>query len=60
MPFPSAGVFAEDIFRGLDYAIAQAGRFGLRVVVSLSNYWDFHDSLGDVCVFSSLLGLHDC
>ena len=45
---PSAGVFAEDIFRGLDYAIAQGGRFGLKVVVPLSNYWDFHDSLGDV------------
>ena len=44
----SAGMFAEDIFRGLDYAIAQAGRFGLKVVVPLSNYWDFHDSLGDV------------
>ena len=41
-------MFAEDIFRGLDYAIAQAGRFGLKVVVPLSNYWDFHDSLGDV------------
>lgn len=53
-----AGVFAEDIFRGLDYAIAQAGRFGLKVVVPLSNYWDFHDSLGDVS--SHACGLHDC
>ena len=48
----SAGVFAEDIFRGLDYAIAQAGRFSLKVVVPLSNYWDYHDSLGDVHFFT--------
>ena len=48
----SAGVFAEDIFRGLDYAIAQAGRFGIKVVVPLSNYWDYHDSLGDVHFFT--------
>ena len=49
---PSAGVFAEDVFRGLDYVIAQAGRFGLKVVVMLSNYWDYHDSLGDVRFFA--------
>ncbi len=45
-----AGVFDEDVFRGVDYVLAQAARFGIKVIVALNNYWENHDGVGNVRV----------
>lgn len=42
------GVYNERFFRGVDYAIAQAARHGIKVIVALNNYWENSDSVGNV------------
>lgn len=39
---PQPGVFNEDGFLGLDLAIAEAGKRGLRVMLTLSDYWSYY------------------
>jgi hypothetical protein len=43
-----AGVYNEQVFRGLDYCIAQFARHGIKVIVALNNYWENSDSVGNV------------
>ncbi len=45
--FP-AGHFNEPVFRGIDYTLAQAGRYGLKVIVTLNTNWDFQDGIPGV------------
>lgn len=35
------GVYDENVFRGLDWVVAECGKRGLRLMMTLSNYW--HD-----------------
>lgn len=41
------GVYSEAGLRGLDHAIAEAGRRGLRVILPLVNNWDDYGGLGE-------------
>ena len=41
----SPGVYEERLFRGLDYAVAEAGRRGLKIVLSLVDNWSPVDSV---------------
>jgi hypothetical protein len=50
----AAGVYNEQVFRGVDYAIAQAARFGIKIIVALTTYWEDNDGLGNVSVTLSL------
>ncbi|KAJ1254442.1 hypothetical protein BS78_K053000 [Paspalum vaginatum] len=36
----SPGVYDEDVFRGLDYVIAEAKKHGVHLILSLVNNWD--------------------
>lgn len=49
-----AGVYNEQVFKGVDYAIAQAARFGIKIIVALTTYWEDNDGLGNVSVTPSL------
>jgi hypothetical protein len=42
------GVFNETTFRGIDYVLAQAGRYGIKAIVTLNNFWEMHDSVDNV------------
>jgi endo-1,4-beta-mannosidase len=35
-----AGVYDESVFRGLDWVVAEAGRRGLRLMMTLTNFWE--------------------
>ena len=41
-------MYNEQVFRGVDYAIAQAARFGIRIIIALTTYWEDSDGLGNV------------
>jgi hypothetical protein len=41
-------VYNERVFRGVDYAIAQAARFGIKIIIALTTYWEDNDGLGNV------------
>lgn len=43
-----AGTYNENVFRGVDYVIAQAARYGIKVIIALGTYWDTHDGAGGV------------
>ncbi len=45
-----AGVFDEGVFSGIDYVLAQAARFGIKVIIALNNCWEDHDGVGNVRV----------
>ena len=44
---PLPGVYNERVFRGLDYAIAQAAHHGIKIIIALNNYWENSDSVGN-------------
>lgn len=37
---PAPGVYDEEVFRALDWAVDEAAKRGIRVLLVLSNYWD--------------------
>jgi mannan endo-1,4-beta-mannosidase len=37
---PPSGVYDENVFRGLDWVIAQCAARGLRLMLTLSNFWE--------------------
>lgn len=41
----SAGVYNETVFRGVDYAIAQAARYNIKLILALGTYWEVHDGV---------------
>lgn len=43
-----AGMYTEEVFRGIDYVLAQAARFDIKVIVVLCTYWENHDGVGNV------------
>ena len=49
-----AGVFDEGVFRGIDYVLAQAARFGIRVIIALNNYFDDTDGVTNVRSIASI------
>jgi mannan endo-1,4-beta-mannosidase len=55
---PSLGVFNDKAFASIDYAIYHAGLLGLRLVIPLTDYWDYY--LGSVYDFTSWLGQRPC
>lgn len=42
------------MFRGIDYVLAQAARFGIRVIIALNNYFDDTDGVTNVRYIASL------
>jgi len=42
-PHPSAalaGAYNEEVFRGLDWVVAECGQRGLKLMLTLSNFWE--------------------
>lgn len=35
----SPGIYNEDMFKGLDFAVSEAGRYGIYLIISLVNSW---------------------
>lgn len=50
------GVFDERVFRGLDWVLAEAAKRGLRVLLTLVNYWSAYGGMAQYvkCVLSRL------
>lgn len=44
----SAGVYNEAIFRGVDYAIAQAAHYNIRLIIAFGTNWEVHDGVPGV------------
>lgn len=42
------GVYSEDAFRALDYVVAEAGKAGLKVVLSLVDNWKYAGGVDEV------------
>jgi hypothetical protein len=42
------GTYNEDTFRGLDYVIAEAGKAGIKVILSLADNWKYHGGVDEV------------
>lgn len=42
------GVYSEDAFRALDYVVSQAGKAGLKVVLSLVDNWKYAGGVDEV------------
>ena len=40
-----AGVFDEKVFGGLDWVLTEAGKRGLRVMLTLVNYWSAYGGM---------------
>ena len=38
------GVYNETVFRALDYIIARAGHYGVKLILTFGNEWDSADS----------------
>lgn len=51
---PEAGVYSEETFVALDSVVAQAGAAGVRLVLTLSNYWS---DFGGVQQYASWVGI---
>lgn len=51
----ATGQYNETVFRGVDYAIAQANRYNLKVILALGTNWDFQDGVPGVRSFTALL-----
>lgn len=34
------GVYSEEVFRGLDWAVSEAGKRGLKLMLTLTNFWE--------------------
>lgn len=39
---PSLGVFSEEALRRVDYAVYAAGTYGLRLIIPLTDNWDYY------------------
>lgn len=39
---PSLGVFNEEALRRVDYAVYAAGTYGLRLIIPLTDNWDYY------------------
>ena len=55
----SPGVYAERVFIGLDYVIREAGRRGLKVLLTLVNNWDDYGGMGQYVEWSPSAASHD-
>jgi mannan endo-1,4-beta-mannosidase len=53
------GSYNEDIFRGLDYAVARAGEMGLRVIVPFVNNWNDYGGMNQYVAWSPTASSHD-
>lgn len=42
------GVYSEDAFRALDYVVSEAGKAGLKVVLSLVDNWKYAGGVDEV------------
>ncbi len=42
------GVYNEDMFRGLDFVLAEAGKVGIKVILSLADNWKYHGGVDEV------------
>jgi len=51
---PNAGVYSEQTFAALDSVVAQAGAAGVRLVLTLTNYWS---DFGGVQQYASWVGI---
>jgi len=49
---PAPGVFDEQVLRGLDYVVEQAGRRGLRLILPLVNYWPDYGGMDQYVAWS--------
>ena len=38
-------MYNETVFRGVDYAIAQAARYNIKLILALGTYWEVHDGV---------------
>ena len=47
-PQERPGVYNEDMFQGLDFVIAEAGKAGLKVILSLVDNWKYHGGVDEV------------
>lgn len=54
---PEAGEFNEDAFAPIDYAIARARAYGLRLIVPLTDQWDYYH--GGYPTMAKWLGLKE-
>jgi mannan endo-1,4-beta-mannosidase len=52
---PSLGTFSQTALQHIDYFIAQAQHYGLKVVIPLTDNYDYY--LGSYCDFTNWLGL---
>ena len=41
-------MYNEDMFQGLDFVIAEAGKAGLKVILSLVDNWKYHGGVDEV------------
>lgn len=49
---PAAGEWSEEVFRGLDYVIREAGRRGIRLILPLVNYWPDYGGMDQYVAWS--------
>jgi len=55
----SPGVYSEGVFRGLDYVVREAGRRGLKVLLTLVNNWDDYGGMRQYVEWSPSAASHD-
>lgn len=50
---PQPGQYDERVLRGLDYVVDAAGERGLRLILTLTNYWPDYGGMGQYVAWSS-------
>ena len=46
----ATGQYNETVFRGVDYVLAQAARFNIKVIIALTTYSENTDGVGNVSI----------
>lgn len=55
----SPGVYQEFVFEGLDYVLAQAAAYDIKVILSLVNNWDDYGGMNQYVAWSPTASQHD-
>lgn len=55
---PAPGMFNPRAFAAIDYSVYRAGQLGLKLIIPLTNYWNYY--LGGIYSFTRWLGQPPC